>query len=78
MRRYRITKTENGVDTLVSSVPGTTALKVYHNLFRSIKKRADREWGVRLEETQNSFSFHYPKSDKLPNGYTVTLKIEEE
>ena len=78
MRRYKITQTENGIDTLVCSVSEMTALKTFNNLFKSIKSRADLEWGVRIEETPDSFSFIYPKSKRLPNGYVITLKIEEE
>ena len=78
MRYYKITQTENGIDTIVCSDSERTAIKTFNNLFRSLKARADLVRGVRIEETPDSFTFIYPKSERLPEGYVITLKIEEE
>ena len=78
MRRYKITLTEGGVNTMVGWVGQQTAINDFNNLYKSIKARADIDGGVRIVETPDSYTFHYPKSERLPNGYTITLKIEEE
>lgn len=43
-----------------------------------MQERAKTVWGVRFEEINNGLIAHWPKSDRLPDGWTESVTMEFE
>lgn len=74
-QRARIIHRQGDVDVLVSSEPIETAYGTFSNLVKAMKERAKCVWGVRFVETEDSISAIWPPSERLPNGWSESVKI---
>lgn len=76
--RAKVIHRQGSVDVLVSDEPLESAGRTYGNIARSIKQRAQSVWGVRFEETPNSLTAIWPRSPRLPDGWSESVTFIEE
>lgn len=76
--RAKVIHRQGNVDVMESSEPIESAGRTYGNIARSIKQRAQSVWGVRFEETPNSLTAIWPRSPRLPDGWSESVTFIEE
>ena len=77
-QRVRIRHIQGGVCTAEISCLYEQSISLYGNLVKAMQDRAKSVWGVRFEEVNNGTIAHWPKSDKLPDGWKELVTIEFE
>lgn len=65
---------QGSVDVAVCSVPMDEAPRTYNNLVKAMKDRTKSVLGVRFVETPNSITAIWPRSDRLPDGWSESVK----
>ena len=78
MGRAKVIHRQGSIEVLVSDEPLESAWRTYNNIARSIKQRAQSVWGVRFEETPNSLTAIWPRSLRLPDGWSESVTFIEE
>ena len=73
--RAKIIHRQGSVDVAVCSVPMDDASRTYNNLVKAMKDRAKSVWGVRFVETPVSFTAIWARSDRLPDGWSESVKF---
>lgn len=73
--RAKIIHRQGSVDVAVCSVPMDDAPRTFSNLVKAMKQRAESVWGVRFEETSDSITAIWPSSNRLPNGWSESVKF---
>ena len=78
-QRAKVIHRQGSVDVMVSSEPLESAFRTYANIAKAIKERAKSAWGVRFEETPDSITAIWPRSDRRPEGWreSVNFILEE-
>lgn len=76
--RAKIIHRQGGVDVAVCSVPMDDVPRVYSNLVKAMKHRAECVYGVRFEETPDSIVAIWPPSKRLPEGWSESVKFIHE
>lgn len=71
--RAKIIHRQGNVDVAVCSVPMDDAPRTFSNLAKAMKHRAESVWGVRFEETPDSITAIWPRSDRLPDGWSESV-----
>ena len=77
-QRVRIRHTQGSVCTAEISCVFEQSVQIYGNLVKAMQERAKTVWGVRFEEINNGLIAHWPKSDRLPDGWTESVTMEFE
>lgn len=73
--RAKIIHRQGSVDVAVCSVPMDDVPRTFSNLVKAMKQRAESVWGVRFEETSDSITAIWPSSNRLPNGWSESVKF---
>lgn len=73
--RAKIIHRQGIVDVAVCSVPMDDAPRTYNNLVKAMKDRAKSVWGVRFVETPDSITAIWSRSDRLPDGWSESVKF---
>lgn len=74
-RRATIIHRQGIVDVAVCSVPMDDAPRTFSNLVKAVKKRAKSVWGVMFEETLDSITAVWPPSQRLPDGWSESVRF---
>lgn len=77
-QRVRIRHIQGGICTAEISCLYTQSIQIYGNLVKTMQDRAKTVWGVKFEEVNNGLIAHWPKSERLPDGWeeSVTMGFE--
>lgn len=73
--RAKIIHRQGSVDVAVCSVPMDDAPRIFSNLVKAMKHRAESVWGARFEETPDSIKAIWPRSDRLPDGWSESVRF---
>ena len=73
--RATIVHRQGNVDVSVSSVLMDEAPRIFSNLVNAMKYRAKSAWGVRFEETPDCITAIWPPSQRLPDGWSESVKF---
>lgn len=73
--RAKIVHRQGSVDVAICSVPMDDVPRTYNNLVKAMKARAESVWGVRFVETPNSITAIWPPSNRLPHGWSESVKF---
>ena len=79
-KRAKVIHRQGSFIVLQSDEPIESAFQTYANIVKAMKYRAEIVWGVRFEETPDSLTAIWPRSDRLPEGWRESVNFipEEE